>query len=98
MALFPVLYPRRLVDEETGRPYLGLHVCELECYGLVLGYGLAEGGSFCSVMRGVAEGGLGDADGLGGNPDPTTIQGAARDAKPFPLFPEPILFRDEDVI
>src|SRR5215212_1950590 len=98
MALFLVLHPRRLVDEETGRPDLGLHVRELERYRLALGYGLPEGSSPQSIPRGVTKRRFGYADRLGGYADPTRIQRAERDAEPSSFLPQSVLFRDEDVV
>src|SRR5215212_1699769 len=45
-----ILHPGCLVGQEPGRPYLRLHVCQLERYGLVLGYGLAERGALRRVL------------------------------------------------
>src|ERR671911_170691 len=98
MALSPVFHPRRLVDEQTGRPYLRLHVGQFERYRLMLGDRLPERGARRSVLLGVAEGRLGYTDRLRGYPDPARVQRPERDAKPSPLFPEPVLFRYEDVV
>src|SRR5919112_3308792 len=96
---FPtVLHPRGLVDEEAGRPYSRLHVGQLERYGLVLGDGLPEGGALRGVARGVAEGGLGDANGLGCYPDPPSIQRAERYAKTFAFHAKQVLLGDEHVV
>src|SRR5918993_924512 len=42
VALPTVLHPGRLVDEQTGRPDPGLHICQLEGYRLVFGDRLPE--------------------------------------------------------
>ena len=65
------------MGEEPRGPYLGLHVRQLERYGLVLGYGLAEGRPLRRVFRGVQEGGFGDTQGLRGDPDPAEVQRSA---------------------
>src|SRR5215212_10438736 len=98
MALSPVFHPRRLVYEQTGRPYLRLYVCQLERYRLVLGDRLSERGSSQGVLRGVAERCFGDTGGLRGYPDSARVQSPERDAKSFSFHPQPVFFRDEDVI
>src|ERR671916_591580 len=86
--LSPVFHPRRLMREEPGGPDLCLHVGQLESYDLVLCYRLAEGGASGGVVRGIAEGGLGYADGLRCDPDPAGVEGAERDPQPPPLLAE----------
>ena len=64
----------------------------------MLGDGLPERGAFRGVARGVAEGGLGDANGLGGYPDPPRVQRAERDAETLPFLAQPVFLRDEHVV
>src|SRR3712207_8168874 len=71
------------MGQEPGRPYLRLHVRQLERDRLVLGYGLAERGTLHRVAGGVAEGALGDAEGLRGDPDPAEVQRSERHLEPL---------------
>src|SRR5215208_509524 len=93
-----VLRPRRFVRQQTGRLELRLHVRELERHSLVLRYRLAERRPLYSVPARIPEGRFGYPQSLRRYTDTSTCQRPQSDPKPLPLFPQPILLGNEDIL
>src|SRR3954452_24872989 len=67
-------------DQGAGGLDLGLHVGQLVLDRLEAGDRATERVALLGVTRSELEGGLGDADGLGGDADPAAVERAQRDA------------------
>jgi len=86
------------VEERAGGFDVGVHVGEHELNGLKFGDGFAEGFAGLGVFDGFVEGTLGEADGLSGNADASSIEGGESDFQALAFFAETIFGGDDAVI